>query len=360
MTLEFHPIANAFPLMDDRELAELTADIKANGLKTEIDLYQGRILDGRNRYRACQAAGVVVRTRNFAARDEEHAISFAISANLKRKQYSKSQLEAAAAELANLKRGDNQHTGEDRPNGPSSEPISQAEAAKKLGVSHRNVKRAAAVRKADPTAFQEVKAGKTTTGAAERKIRARQQPSKKKSAPPGQLMRLPPGSRPKPGAFAAANEAARLKSAFAAFQAAWAAASPAARDDLKPSVVDVIIPDDDPSLFKSSPREKQLPSAEKFIDTFVTGLWKVIDKREEQIKAFIEAKKDLDPKKRQLLVNALRGAGQRLKAYANKIESKAGDGLDGAADEPGVESKAQNAILPSERRQLPAPNGKAA
>lgn len=199
--LEFHAIADAFPLMDEQELAELTADIKANGLKTEIDLYQGKILDGRNRYRACQAAGVVVRTKNFAARDEEHAISFAISANLKRKQYSKSQLEAAAAELANMKRGDNQHTaaGEDRPNGPTSEPvISQAESAKKLGVSHRNVRRAAAVKKADPETFQKIKAGKITTGAAERKTRARRQPPKKSNFPPGDLERLPPGSRPTP------------------------------------------------------------------------------------------------------------------------------------------------------------------
>ncbi len=211
MSLEFHPIADAFPLMNERELAELTADIKANGLKTEIDLYQGKILDGRNRYRACQAAGVVVRTRNFAARDEEHAISFAISANLKRKQYSKSRLEAAAAELANMKRGappGNANAQKTNPqkcgieDGQTEEgQLSTKAAADKLGVKVRNVQKAAAIKKADPETFQAIKDGKISTGAAEKKVKARR-PSKKTAKgggfPPGDLERLPPGSRPAP------------------------------------------------------------------------------------------------------------------------------------------------------------------
>jgi hypothetical protein len=58
-----------------------------------------------------------------------------ISANIHRRHLEPSQLEAFAVELANLKRGDNQHTAaakEDGPNGLTSKPISQAEAAKKL------------------------------------------------------------------------------------------------------------------------------------------------------------------------------------------------------------------------------------
>lgn len=58
MNYEFHEIANIFPLMTDEEMCELTQDIKANGLKQPIILYEGKIYDGRNRYQACVSASV--------------------------------------------------------------------------------------------------------------------------------------------------------------------------------------------------------------------------------------------------------------------------------------------------------------
>jgi hypothetical protein len=56
--LEFHPLANIFPLMEGEEFDKLVADIKANGLREKIDLYEGRVVDGRNRYRALQRLGI--------------------------------------------------------------------------------------------------------------------------------------------------------------------------------------------------------------------------------------------------------------------------------------------------------------
>ena len=178
---EFHPIANAFPLMNDVEFAELIADIRGNGLIKEIDLYQGKVLDGRNRYNACKKAGVPIRTRNFAARDEDHAISHAISANLRRKHYTDDQLSMSAQTLANMKAGDNQFiakevpeisgTSDQQPEKPIEAPkISLKDAAKKVGVKYKSAERARTVANKAEAVVEPVTQGKITIREAEKLI----------------------------------------------------------------------------------------------------------------------------------------------------------------------------------------------
>lgn len=81
--LEFHPIAELFPLMSEAELAALTEDIRRHGLLEPIVLHEGRILDGRNRYLACRRAGVAVRTRELPA--EANPWDYVWSANAERR-----------------------------------------------------------------------------------------------------------------------------------------------------------------------------------------------------------------------------------------------------------------------------------
>lgn len=53
-TLEFHPLANAYPLMSDAELEDLADGMRRNGFDPSfpITMYEGKILAGRDRYRA--------------------------------------------------------------------------------------------------------------------------------------------------------------------------------------------------------------------------------------------------------------------------------------------------------------------
>src|SRR5436190_18430105 len=133
--LEFHPLASLFPLLEGQDFAEIVADIKAHGLHEPIVLFEDKILDGRNRYRACLAADT---EPTFALYQGDDPVSYVISLNLKRRHLSESQRAMVAAKLATLKRGDNQHS-------PIGE-TSQARAAELLNVGKRSVERAADVR----------------------------------------------------------------------------------------------------------------------------------------------------------------------------------------------------------------------
>jgi ParB-like chromosome segregation protein Spo0J len=65
--MDFHPLANLFPLLDSTEFNDLVEDIRAHGLHEPVVLFEDKILDGRNRHRACVAAGVEPAFRPYAA-----------------------------------------------------------------------------------------------------------------------------------------------------------------------------------------------------------------------------------------------------------------------------------------------------
>jgi hypothetical protein len=101
--VEFHPLANLFPLMEGAEFDELVADIKVNGLRNEIVLYDGMILDGRNRYRACLEAGWTLQAIENMALDGDGWIddpaAYVISANIRRRHLTPEQKRDLIAKL---------------------------------------------------------------------------------------------------------------------------------------------------------------------------------------------------------------------------------------------------------------------
>jgi ParB-like chromosome segregation protein Spo0J len=82
--LPFHPFAKYFPLLNGVAFDALVADVKANGLREPITLYQGEILDGVNRYLACLKAKVEPRFEEFEG-DDAAALAFVISKNIHRR-----------------------------------------------------------------------------------------------------------------------------------------------------------------------------------------------------------------------------------------------------------------------------------
>jgi len=107
--MEFHPYSEIFPLIQGADLDALATDIKTFGLREKIWLYDGRILDGRNRFLACKKAGVEPEYRVFRG-TENGALALIVSANVKRRHLNASQLAMAAARISSYRSGANQHT----------------------------------------------------------------------------------------------------------------------------------------------------------------------------------------------------------------------------------------------------------
>ena len=100
---EFHPAAGIFPLMQGEAFDSLVADVGAHGLHEPIWLFDGKIIDGRNRYRACLEAGVEPRFRQYEGK-EEWLVQFILSENLERRHLTSDQRAACAVEALDYER----------------------------------------------------------------------------------------------------------------------------------------------------------------------------------------------------------------------------------------------------------------
>lgn len=99
-----HPIAGLFPLLPPLELTELAESIQRSGQRDTIVLFEGQILDGRNRFRACEQVGIKPRTRIFDPKaDGTSPLRFVMDLNLSRRHLSVSQRAAIAAEALKLR-----------------------------------------------------------------------------------------------------------------------------------------------------------------------------------------------------------------------------------------------------------------
>lgn len=174
--MKHHPIADVWPMMDEAKLAELADDIRKNGQLVPVWLYEGKILDGRNRWAACKIAGVEPKTKEYTG-DEPTA--FAVSLNDRRRHMGKSALAAVAAELEPHFAADAKRRQARKPRAesvPAKLPEqkrgieARQEAAKQVGVGERYVQDAKKVKTEAPEVFERLKAGKITLQDAKREV----------------------------------------------------------------------------------------------------------------------------------------------------------------------------------------------
>ena len=125
--------------MSSAEFSALVEDIRENGQKEPVLMFEGLVVDGRHRWSACAAIGIPPASVDWDG-DEETLIRHIVSTNLHRRHLSATDRAILAANYANLPRGTNRHSVLD----PSADGTSlrQRDAAALFGVSDASITRA--------------------------------------------------------------------------------------------------------------------------------------------------------------------------------------------------------------------------
>lgn len=167
--MRHHKYADIFPMMTDEELAALVQDMRQNGYdeSSPIVTIGDEILDGRNRYKAAQIAGVVPVFVEFHGDDP---LAYVIRHNLNRRHLNESQRAVIAARLANMRQGERTDI-QPRANLPY---VSLEQAAEMLNVGRRTVVTVKAVEREAPELVEAIERGEMTAHEAQKKIRERE------------------------------------------------------------------------------------------------------------------------------------------------------------------------------------------
>jgi len=166
--LSAHPAAEIFPLMDGQDLDKLALDIQAHGLLEPICLYEGQILDGRNRYRACLLLGV---EPSFTECDLNgvNPVEYALSKNLHRRHLTTAQRATLALDLlpyfteaaAERRRWLGKKSDEEQltPEAMEARGMAAEKAAEIAGVGLSTVQKTIAIQKRNPRIIAQMRAG---------------------------------------------------------------------------------------------------------------------------------------------------------------------------------------------------------
>jgi len=200
--LEIHPACLILPEMDAEDFEKLKEDVSGFGLRHPIILYQGKILDGRHRYRACIELGIEPWFEDWQGGSS--VVEFVLGENLHRRHLTQSQkgmvgaaaidyhrAEAkkrlsASSEAPRIAASSKNDTGSIPGMLPETHvvidfPSDKGKAAEKLasqvGVSSATIERAVRIKEqGTPQDVKEVLSGKVSVKAKEAEIRERVKP----------------------------------------------------------------------------------------------------------------------------------------------------------------------------------------
>ena len=140
-----HEAAAVFPIMTGREFEELVEDVRTNGLREPVVVIGDHLLDGRNRLRACAAAGVAPAVRELES--EVDPVAWVTSVNVHRRHLDASQRALLASRLCALSR-----------------EMTLSRASEVMAVSRSTICRAVAVEKGPEPLKAAVDAGLVSVG----------------------------------------------------------------------------------------------------------------------------------------------------------------------------------------------------
>jgi hypothetical protein len=173
---EFHPIAGVFPLIEGEQYEKFKTDIAEHGQREPGVIYEGRVLEGRNRYRAQKDLGREFICDELPAGVDPYA--FVISANIRRRHLTSEQATDLANKIANLKRGEhlNPPNGGFAPEQPEPPKSSQEQAASMVpGVTVRQMQRMKRLEREATDLHKKVVNEKIRIGAAEAELKRRKE-----------------------------------------------------------------------------------------------------------------------------------------------------------------------------------------
>lgn len=173
-TVETHEVAHIFPEMDSASFGTLKADIKANGQREPIWIYEGKIVDGRHRYRACCELGVQPQVRTWDG--DGSLVEFVVSLNLHRRHLNSSQLAMVAVDMlphyeqeAKERQGTRTDIRELIPECSSGKAADKA--AQTVGTNGRYVTDAKKLQAEAPNLAEQVRTGSKTITQAKRELK---------------------------------------------------------------------------------------------------------------------------------------------------------------------------------------------
>ena len=183
--MEYHPYSDIFPLLKGARFEQLKTDIRANGLHVDLITYQGKLLDGRNRERACKEVGVTPRYKIAKVENDNEALDLVVSLNRHRRHLTTAELAFAAEKFATFRRA-NRYRRESTSSKElvGSETRTLAIAAKAVGTSHASAKRARTVRNHGTNAdVEDIISRRTTLSKRTKEIEQRERGRKRQSRP---------------------------------------------------------------------------------------------------------------------------------------------------------------------------------